>query len=903
MTQVQNRPASDNSDDTVENPVPPGHVRLTIDGVTVDAPKGELVIRAAERIGTAIPRFCDHPLLEPVGACRQCLVEVEMGGRPMPKPQASCTQTVADGMVVRTQLTSPVAEKAQRSNLEFLLLNHPLDCPICDKGGECPLQNQTLANGAAESRMHEAKRVFTKPIPISTQVLLDRERCVLCQRCTRFSDQIAGDQFIDLLERGSAQQIGINSAEPFQSYFSGNTIQICPVGALTSAAYRFRSRPFDLVSTSTVCEHCADGCAQRTDHRSLTVTRRLAASDPDVNEEWNCDKGRFAFAYTEVGDRITRPMVRAADGQLVPVSWTDAMAAAAAGLATARDTGGVGVLTGGRLTVTDAYAYAKFARLALHTNDIDFRARFHSAEEARFLAARVTGVTPDTGGVTYAALEKAPAVLLVALEPEEESPILFLRLRKASRHGVPVLSVGAVRSRGLEKMGGTLLTAVPGEEPTLLAKLADETSADAGVADAAARNSAAVGLRASGAVILVGERAAEIPGLLTAVGTLADATGAKLAWVPRRAGDRGAVDAGALGLLLPGGRPVTDAAARAEVEAAWSAPVPSTPGRDTSGILDAVGAGGLAGLLIGGVELADLPDPAAALAAIAAAGFVVSLELRASAVTECADVVFPVAAVAEKSGAYLNWEGRHRAFGAALGEYGTLDDGRILDTLGVEMDVDLYTQTPVAARADMGRLGVWSGAPAGAAALEAPAAGGPAPEAPHRTAPDAAPAHHSVADLAHDVVATLQSTLKKLPFLGAPHAEEPVAAQPTVRGPEERRPGGNGPGLLLASWRMALDGGRGLDGEPHLAGTAKPEVCRLSAGSADRLGLREGEPVTVTGPAGSGVTLPLAVTEMADGVVWLPARVQQTPLVARIGAAVGDRVQVKRSSTSEGHSR
>ena len=210
MTQVAvpptTAPASPKPD-----PVPEGHVRLTIDGVSVIAPKGELVIRAAERIGTAIPRFCDHPLLEPVGACRQCLVEVEMGGRPMPKPQASCTQTVADGMVVKTQLSSPVAEKAQRSNLEFLLLNHPLDCPICDKGGECPLQNQVLANGSAHSRLRDPKRVFVKPIAVSTEILLDRERCVLCQRCTRFSDQIAGDKFIDLLERGSAQQIGINS--------------------------------------------------------------------------------------------------------------------------------------------------------------------------------------------------------------------------------------------------------------------------------------------------------------------------------------------------------------------------------------------------------------------------------------------------------------------------------------------------------------------------------------------------------------------------------------------------------------------------------------------------------------------------------------------------------------------
>ena len=205
-------------------------------------------------------------------------------------------------MVVKTQLSSPVAEKAQRCNLEFLLLNHPLDCPICDKGGECPLQNQVLANGSAQLPAARPKRVFTKPIAISTEILLDRERCVLCQRCTRFSDQIAGDKFIDLLERGSAQQIGINSAEPFQSYFSGNTIQICPVGALTSAAYRFRARPFDLVSTETVCEHCAGGCALRTDHRAGAVTRRLARIDPDVNEEWNCDKGRFAFAV-----RAARP--------------------------------------------------------------------------------------------------------------------------------------------------------------------------------------------------------------------------------------------------------------------------------------------------------------------------------------------------------------------------------------------------------------------------------------------------------------------------------------------------------------------------------------------------------------------------------------------------------------------
>ena len=780
MTQVVTPPSSAAPE---PEPVPEGHVRLVIDGVTVIAPKGELVIRTAERIGTAIPRFCDHPLLEPVGACRQCLVEVEMGGRPMPKPQAACTQTVADGMVVKTQLSSPVAEKAQRSNLEFLLLNHPLDCPICDKGGECPRQNPTLANGAAGSRLRDPKRVFVKPIAVSTEILLDRERCVLCQRCTRFSDQIAGDKFIDLLERGSAQQIGINSAEPFQSYFSGNTIQICPVGALTSAAYRFRARPFDLVSTSTICEHCAGGCALRSDHRAGAVTRRLARTDPDVNEEWNCDKGRFAFTYVREGDRITRPLVRGADGELGPASWTEAMTVAAAGLLEARDNGGVGVLAGGRLTYTDAYAYAKFARLALRTNDIDFRARALSAEEESFLGARVAGTSPERGGVSFTGLEKASVVLLVALEPEEESAILFLRLRKASRKGLPVFSVSPLVSKGLAKMSGTLIGAAPGAEVRVLRGLAGDTLSHDGVPDAEARNKLGALLRTPGAVVLVGERAAQIPGLLTAVGELVDVTGAALAWVPRRAGERGALDAGAIGSLLPGGRPLADPAARAEVEKAWGVSIPETPGRDTAGILEAVG--------IAEPELSD----------------------------------FGVAAAAEKSGAYVNWEGRLRPFDAALPEAGMLDEARILDPLGVEMDVDLYTQTPAAANAEINRLGVWSG---------------PRPDQ--------------------------------------------VSYAPVVE-----RPGGSG--FVLASWRMNLDGGRGMDGEPHLKGTARPDVARISPAAAFAFGVRDGDLVAVRGSA-SSITLPVAVTTMLDDVVWLPAHIDGIATAGRLGAVVGDRVHI-----------
>jgi NADH-quinone oxidoreductase subunit G len=270
-------------------------ITVVIDGFEVSVPKGTLVIRAAEQLGIQIPRFCDHPLLDPVGACRQCLVDIEINGRAFPKPQASCTIPVEPGMIVKTQLTSPVAEKAQRGVMELLLVNHPLDCPVCDKGGECPLQNQAMSTGQGSSRFEGVKRTFEKPINISSQVLLDRERCVLCARCTRFSEQIASDPFITLNERGALQQVGIYENKPFESYFSGNTVQICPVGALTGAAYRFRARPFDLVSTPSACEHCASGCDMRTDVRRGKTLRRLAGEDASVNEEWNCDKGRWAF--------------------------------------------------------------------------------------------------------------------------------------------------------------------------------------------------------------------------------------------------------------------------------------------------------------------------------------------------------------------------------------------------------------------------------------------------------------------------------------------------------------------------------------------------------------------------------------------------------------------------------
>lgn len=774
-------------------------VTLTIDDQQVSVPKGTLVIRAAELIGVQIPRFCDHPLLDPVGACRQCLVEVE-GQR---KPLASCTTTVSPDMVVRTQLTSEAADKAQHGVMELLLINHPLDCPVCDKGGECPLQNQAMSNGRTDSRFEDIKRTFPKPINLSAQVLLDRERCVLCARCTRFSNQVAGDPFIELLERGALQQVGIGGDDPFDSYFSGNTVQICPVGALTGTAYRFRARPFDLVSSPSVCEHCASGCAQRTDHRRGTVLRRLAGDDPEVNEEWNCDKGRWAFTYATQGDRITTPLIREADGSQRPASWSEAVAVAVRGLEAAGAR--TGVLVGGRLTTEDAYAYAKYARIVLGTNDIDFRSRVHSDEEAQFLAATVAGRPMR---VTYADLEKAPVVLLVAFEPEDESPIVYLRLRKAFRkHGLKVVAVAPFATRGLEKMGGTLITAAPGREPRALD---------------------AIEVLPPGSVILTGERLAGVVGGYSAVARLAERTGANVGWVPRRAGERGALEAGAAPNLLPGGRLVTDLPSRTEVAVAWHVDeLPDAPGRDTTAILAAAAAGDLEAVLIAGVEPADLPDPELAQRSLNTAKFVVSMETRRSAVTDLAHVVFPVAPVVEKAGSFVNWEGRQRLFGAALPPATRADMG-VLAALADEHCIDLGLRDVATVREEMNRLGCWTG--------------------PRPAAPD---------------------------FDALPNP---------VPGPGQ---------AVLAGWRMLLDAGRMQDGEPNLAATARPVVARLSPDTAASIGA--GDTVTVSTGQGS-ITLPLEITDMPAGVVWLPLNSPGSTVHQTLGVTPGEIVTISGAS-------
>ncbi|WP_216388478.1 NADH-quinone oxidoreductase subunit G [Arcanobacterium phocae] len=853
-------------------------VTLTVDGREVSVPKGTLIIRAAEKVGVHIPRFCDHPLLKPAAACRQCLVEVAAPGRDgkiakMPKPQPACAVTVAPGMEVYSAQTSDVAKKAQHGVMEFLLINHPMDCPVCDKGGECPLQNQAMTDGRTKSRFIDIKRTYPKPISVSANILLDRDRCILCQRCTRFSTQIAGDPFIQLHGRsgGTAgmevhglhgSQIGnfdagvldysagdgdepiaalngfagpggesglavgyasgpVEPSEvdvtgaPFSSYFSGNVIQICPVGALTSASYRFRARPFDLVSVPSISEHDASGSAIRVDYRRGTIVRRLAREDMDVNEDWITDKDRFAFRWQHSDDRIIYPQLAGVDPN-EPVSWAEALEVAADGLKTAQAKG-VGVITGGRLTLEDAYAYSKFARVVLGTNDIDFRTRNHSVEEDDFLAARVAG---SELGVTYADIEHASHVLTVGLEAEEEIGSVFLRLRKAAlAKTTSVTVVSAYQTRGTAKMNARFVPATPGTEAEVLDAMNESGT---GIFADTFRD-----LDGGAGVILLGERCADASGVFSAAVRLAQRTGARLAWIPRRAGDRGALDAGAVPHLLPAGRLVADPAARVDIAAAWGVErLPEKPGRSTFDMLQAAAKGELGALIVAGVELNDLP--AIARRALEKA-FVIQLDVRQTDITPFANVVLPVAPPSEKGGTFVNWEGRLRPFGQTLVSTNS-PDRSVLNDLAAEFGVNLGLATLADAVNEWAMMRNWDGQ-RGVDPMVQP---GPAP-----------------------VVGEGQA--------------------------------------VLASWKLMLDAGALQSNEPNLARTARRAVAVMSPATAAHAGI--GSAVKITGPEGS-LTLPVTKVDMPEGVVWVPQN-SVGSRISEIGSVAGDVVSIQATEVTK----
>ena len=652
-----------------ETPERGAAVNITLDGRPVVARAGEMLIAAAERAGTYIPRFCYHPRMKPVGMCRMCLVELK-GPRGF-SLQPACYVPVAEGMEAVTE--SPAVKKAQDGVLEFLLINHPLDCPVCDKGGECPLQDQTLAYGPGETRFVEEKRHWDKPVPVSSLVLIDRERCIQCARCTRFAEEVAGEPGIDLAGRSDATEVANYPGQPYDSNFSGNVVQICPVGALLAKPYRFRARPWDLQQVETTCTMCALGCRVAAQSSADEVVRFLGVDSDPVNWGWLCDKGRFLFEALNSPRRLSYPLARRAEpvgngssgarAPLAEVSWSDALSEVVTHLAEARGDR-IGVIGGARLPNEDAYVWSKLARSVLATDNVD--------------AQLGDGLPADlVAGLPRATIDEAcsaPLVLLVAPDIKEELPVLYLRLRHAAREGGTKLLEVSPAATGLTGLCAASLRYRPGELAAVARALSGREKVTADVAGVpAAEVEAARALVAStpGLVVVLGRPSLSesASGAAQAGLALAELPGVSFLPALRRANVHGAIDFGLAPGLLPGRVGLAEGSEWFEHH--WG-PVPAQPGLSTLGMLDRAAAGRMDVLvLLGADPVSDCPDRALAKQALEKARFVVAVDAFENASTAYADVVLPAAIYTERRGSFTNIEGRVSWLGQKVTAPGT----------------------------------------------------------------------------------------------------------------------------------------------------------------------------------------------------------------------------------------
>lgn len=583
-------------------------VSITLNGRVVEAKQGELIIAAAERHGVYIPRFCYHERMTSVGMCRMCVCEVDTGRGPQLTP--TCMATVAPNMVVDTE--SETTRNVQEGVLELLLANHPLDCPVCDKGGECPLQDQAFTHGPGESRYLEEKRHFEKPIAISDLVLLDRERCILCDRCTRFADEVAGDALISFSHRGNDTRIATFPDEPFSSYFSGNTVQICPVGALTAKPFRFRARPWDLSQQESTCTTCAVGCRMVLESSRDELVRYSGVDSDPVNHGWLCDRGRFNFQSVESPDRLRDPLVREND-QLRIASWNEALARAAdiVGKAiTTNGSGSVAVIGGARGTNEDAYAWSRFAHHVVGTPNVDCQMG--------------DGLPPDLLLLERATIDEAAnATTIVLLGPDlkEELPVLYLRLRDAAHKKRSRILEFTPKQTGLTSYAWRSISYEPGSQLNA-------------VNDALRDPSIAAQLAQGNVVVVFGRTnmAETVTASVHALHRLLQLPGSKMLPAFRRGNTVGALQVG----MRTGPN-----------------------GLDTRGILQAAADGKIDCLvLVGADPLADFPDTDLARRGLAGARRTIAVDTFLSATSAKADVVLPACAFGEKDGTTTNLEGR-----------------------------------------------------------------------------------------------------------------------------------------------------------------------------------------------------------------------------------------------------
>ena len=622
-------------------PADPNAVQVTINGVPHTARKGQLVIEAAADAGEYIPRFCYHERMTSVGKCRMCLVECDSGRGPA--VTVSCMVPVAPDMKIDTQGEN--TKRMQEGVLELLLANHPLDCPVCDKGGECPLQDQTLSNGPGESRYVEEKRHYEKPIAISDIVYLDRERCILCDRCTRFADEVAGDALIHFSGRGNNTYITTYPDEPFSSYFSGNTVQICPVGALTAKPYRFKARPWDLTQQESTCTTCAVGCRTVVQSSKDELLRYMGVDSDPVNHGWMCDRGRFNFESVKSEQRVLQPMVRNGDS-LEPASWSAAFAEAATLILEAKAAGGVesiAVIGGARGTNEDAFAWARLGHEVIGTPNV-------YSQMGDGLPVGLLGL--DRATIDDAA--HATTIILLGPDLKEELPVLYLRLREAAEKKRSKIIEFAPKQTGLSRYAWRQI----GYEPGTQVSAAQTALADPAIAEQLGKGSVVI---VAGRANLAESSAATIAALHT---LLAAAPGAKVLPAFRRGNVVGALQVG----FRPG-----------------------KGGLDTRGTLQAAADGKIDCLvLLGADPLTDFPDTDLARRALAGARRIIAIDTFLTKSSSLANVVLAASAYGEKAGTTTNLEGRVSTVARQVTPAGsTRPDWMIATELALELGSDL----------------------------------------------------------------------------------------------------------------------------------------------------------------------------------------------------------------------
>ncbi len=834
-------------------------VSVTINGKPFDARKGQLVIDAADERGVYIPRFCYHQRMRPVGMCRMCIVDIDTGRGPLLQP--ACMINVADGMKVDTATAG--VKKAQDGVLEFLLINHPLDCPVCDKGGECPLQDQAYAYGPGESRFIEEKRHFEKPIPISDLVYLDRERCILCDRCTRFADEVAGDPLISFIDRGNETQVNTFPDHPFASYFSGNTVQICPVGALTAKPFRFRARPWDLEQVESTCTHCSVGCRIVIQSSRNMVLRYLGVDADPVNWSWLCDKGRFGFEAVNHEERLDQPLIRSGD-ELAGATWSDALGMAADLLRTAVATSGpsgIAFLGGARLTNEAAYAWTKLAKGVLGTDNFDAQLGDGLPAEAVIGLPRATIDEACAAGGT---------VLLIAPDLKEELPVLYLRLRDAVlNRGVKLVELAPIDT-GLTRYAAARLRYRPGEAAEVMRTLL----ADGQLLGEDGPLTVVVG-RPS-----VAERPEAIVEALAAV--VEARPDARILPALRRANVFGALDMGMAPGLLPGRIGLDDA--RAWFGRDWLL-VPEERGLDAEGILTVAAEGRIELLvLLGADPLGDFPDRGLAARALAGARGIVAIDTYINESSKRANVVLAAAGYAETAGTTTNIEGRVSVLERKVTAPGTARDDWIIAAelafrlgadLGLESIDDIQREIEQLAPSHGGLTPELLAQPWAEDGLVVPlrpddlarAEGTPVsiegtivPTGP--TDPASGPPSHEPAADAEPAAADADAT-----FETAGEGAETAEAQPLGAGAGQRPrplrfspPVGTTPpppvdaySLRLVAHRKLYDNGTLVQHAPSLAPLARGGTIRLHGWDFDRLGVEPGGRVKVTSATASTV--------------------------------------------------